>query len=512
MSDIVPPSLGLGGAATQTTPAGVAGTVTNPPQAVAQLPSGAIVHGTVIRLDGRHRALVRTDLGTLEVASHAQLSLGNQVTLQIRTAGSQLHIVILQVDGHPAHVQPPESSQAGSAGATASPGRATEIPAPGQPPESSRPGGAAAGPGRATDVLALGQRLEAVLQSLPTQPAGTPSHAQGGPVPVVGTRFQLRVLRVQGPDSPRGDWAALPQAGGATLKSGGRTAAATAIPAVVTGVTTSGEPVVETSLGILALGLKAALPRGTRLLLELPIAGFPENRSGVPQAAQGAALAFGWTALEDALELLQKVEAPVAQAQTPPPALQAIPRPGPRLTSTILFFLQALSGGDLRGWLGGPAVEALESAGRGDLLSRLNQDFAQLARLSEPAGGDWRLLAVPLFDGSHVQQLRLFLRRRNPRSGHGDDKADAATRFVLEVALARFGDLQLDGLVRDQRFDLILRSRRPLSSEMHRDITDIFNDANSAAGQHGQISFQASGDWSFMALDTGTTVGAGLLA
>jgi hypothetical protein len=517
VSDIVPPSLGLGGAATQTTPAGVAGTVTNPPQAVAQLPSGAIVHGTVIRLDGRHRALVRTDLGTLEVASHAQLSLGSQVTLQIRTAGSQLHVVILQVDGHPPHVQPPVSSQTGGAGATASPGRETEILSPGQPPESSRPGGAAASTGRTTDVLALGQRLEAVLQSLPPQPAGTPSHAQGGPVPVVGTRFQLRVLRIQGPDSPRGDWAALPQAGGATPKSGGQTAAAHVIPAVVTGVTTSGEPVVETSLGILALGLKAALPRGTRLLLELPNAGFPQDRSGAPQAAapqaaHSAALAFGWTALEEALELLQKVEAPVAQAQTPPPAVQAIPRPGPRLTSTILFFLQALSGGDLRSWLGGRAVEALESAGRGDLLSRLNQDFAQLARLSEPAGGDWRLLAVPLFDGSHIQQLRLFLRRRNPRSGHGDDKADAATRFVLEVALARFGDLQLDGLVRDQRFDLILRSRRPLSSEMHRDITDIFNDANSAAGQHGQITFQASGDWSFMALDSGRTAGAGLLA
>ena len=178
----------------------------------------------------------------------------------------------------------------------------------------------------------------------------------------------------------------------------------------------------------------------------------------------------------------------------------------------MLFFLQALSGGDLRGWLGGQAVQALESAGRGDLVSRLNQDFAQLARLSEPAGGDWRLYAIPLVDGSHVQQLRLFLRRRNPRSAYDDGKADAATRFVLEVALARVGDLQLDGLVREQRFDLVLRSRRPLSSEMRGGVTAIFNDANSAAGQHGQISFQASGDWTFLALDLGKPAGGGLLA
>ncbi len=517
MSDIVPPSLGLGGAATQTTPAGVAGTVTNPPQAAAQLPSGAIVHGTVIRLDGRHRALVRTDLGTLEVASHALLSVGNQVTLQIRTAGSQLHVVILQVDGHPAHVQPPDSSQAGAARTVAGLVRATDLPAPGQPApgqpaDPSQPGAVTASPGRVADVLTLGQRLEAVLQSLPSQPAGTPIPAPVGPAPAVGTRFQLRVLRVQGPGDPTGDRADPPPAGGAAPKSGGRTAAGQAIPAVVTGTTPSGEPVVETSLGSLTLGVKTALPSGTRLVLELPVAGLPEQRSSVPQAAQGAALAFGWTALEEALELLQRVEAPVAQAQAPTTAAQAVPRPGPRLTSTMLFFLQALSGGDLRGWLGGPAVEALEGAGRGDLLARLGQDFAQLARLSETAGGDWRLLAIPLFDGSHVQQIRLFLRRRSPRSGPGDDRADAATRFVLEVVLARFGDLQLDGLVRDRRFDLILRSRRPLSSEMHRDITAIFNDANSAAGQPGQISFQASGDWSFMALDSGRSAGAGLLA
>jgi len=487
VSDIVPPSLGLGGGVTQTTPAGIVGTVTNPPRAMAQLPSGDIVHGTVVRLDGRHHALVRTDLGALDVISHAQLSVGNQVTLQIRTAGSQLHVVILQVDGHPAHVQPPEASTASGATATT------------------------ATPVAKGDVLALGQRLEAVLQSPPPLPASPPGAPPQGPVPAIGSRFQVRVLQVLGPGQPQADKAAPPQAGGATPKSV-QTTAIQSMPAVVTGVTTRGEPVVETPLGILTLGLKSALPIGARLLLELPVTGLPQGQGAAPQAPQGAALTFGWAALDEALALLERAEAPVAQARTPASAAPAVPRPGPRLASTILFFLQALSGGDLRGWLGGPAVEALESAGRGDLVSRLNQDFAQLARLSEATSGDWRLLAIPLVDGSHVQQLRLFLRRRNPRPGYHDDKADAAMRFVLEVAFTRFGDLQLDGLVREQRFDLILRSRRMLSSEMCRDITAIFNDANGGAGQHGQISFQASGDWTFMALDNGGTAGGGLLA
>ncbi len=487
MSDIVPPSLGVGGGVTQTTPAGIVGAVINPPQAIAQLPSGVIVHGTVIRLDGRHRAVVRTDLGSLEITSNALLSVGNQVTLQIRTAGSQLHVVILQVDGHPAHALPADTLPAAGPAAT--------------PPHDGQ-----------GDVLVLGQRLEAILQSLPSETAGLPGNLPHGPALSVGSRFQIRVLQVLGPDHPPVDPAAPPRVDGTMPKT--PTAAATrTVPAVVKGSTTTGEPVVDTSVGVLTLGATSALPSGTRLLLELPATGLAPGQDATTQAPHNTALAFGWPALDTALQVLEKTEAPVAPAGTPATAGSAVPKPGPRLTSTILFFLQALSGGDLRGWLGGPAVEALQSAGRGDLVSRLSQDFAQLARLSEAAGGDWRLLAIPLVDGNQVQQLRLFLRRRHSRPGHGaDDKSDSATRFVLEVALASFGDLQLDGLVREQRFDLILRSRRPLSSDMRRDIAAIFNEANDVAGHSGQISFQASGHWTFMAVESGRTASGGLMA
>ena len=72
--------------------------------------------------------------------------------------------------------------------------------------------------------------------------------------------------------------------------------------------------------------------------------------------------------------------------------------------------------------------------------------------------------------------------------------------------------MQLDGLVRDRRFDLILRTRHPLSDEMRRDIAEIFGDANGAAGHQGQISFQASGDWSVVPLESSGEAGAGLLA
>ena len=480
MSDVVPPSLGLSATTAQAAPAGVPGTVANPPPAVAQLLGGAILHGTVIRLDGHNRALVRTDLGTLEVSSHARLAVGNQVTLQVRTAGSRLHIVIMQIDGQPAHTRPATTGQASGLGG-------------------------ATGLGGAADVLTLGQSLQAVLQSLPAQGAATGGQGFPGPALVKGGRVKLRVLQVEAPAAPQPDQPrGLPRGNVAPPTGIARSGAGQTIPGLVTGLTRAGEPVVDTALGTLILGLKASLPSGTRLLLELLNVSPLQSQTMAGDAARSAALAFGWPALDEALELLETPGGP-----TP----RVVPQPGPRLTSTILYFLQALSGGDLRGWLGGQAAGTLERAGRGDLLTRLNSDLVQLARLGETAGSEWRFLPIPLFDGTPVQQLRLFLRRRRTaQGGDGAEKGDEATRFILDVELSRIGDMQLDGLVRDRRFDLILRTRHPLSDEMRRDIAEIFDDANGAAGHQGQISFQVSGHWSFIPLESSSEAGAGLLA
>ncbi len=181
---------------------------------------------------------------------------------------------------------------------------------------------------------------------------------------------------------------------------------------------------------------------------------------------------------------------------------EAIPQPGSRLASGLLFFLSALSGGNVTRWLGNQASQALKSAGRDSLLSRLAQDFGQLGRLADNQGGDWRLFFIPIYDGDQLQQLRLFLRHgwHDQDSGGGQDGEDQ-TRFVVEVEMSRLGDLQLDGLVRENRLDLILRSRAPLPDFMRRDITQIFHEANEITGYRGNISFQASLEWKAMPIE-----------
>ena len=71
---------------------------------------------------------------------------------------------------------------------------------------------------------------------------------------------------------------------------------------------------------------------------------------------------------------------------------------------------------------------------------------------------------------------------------------------MLDVDNSRFGELQPDGLVRERRFDLILRSRQALPEALRHDIAGIFAQANGATGSAGQIGFQASSDWQALPL------------
>jgi len=267
---------------------------------------------------------------------------------------------------------------------------------------------------------------------------------------------------------------------------------------VVTATTNAGHPVLQTPVGTLTLEVQAQIPVGSRVVFELVPGALPRETANLP-----ASLARAWPDVEEAVRVLQESTPPGA---TPP---AAIPQPGPKLASGLLFFLAALSGGDMSRWLGGQAVQTLKTAGRDGLIARLGQEFGQLSRPVESGGADWRLFLIPLVDGSQVQQIRFFERHGSRGHGAGDDQSEGdSTRFILEVELSRVGDMQIDGLVRGKRFDLMLRTRRLLPDVMRHDITAIFSDANEAAGFVGSIGFQASRDWRFMPIDSDATAAA----
>ena len=587
MSDVALTGILLSRTAAQPAPAGVPAAVVNLPPELARAAPGSILHATVSGHDGSGHPILKTPQGALTLSTNLSLAAGSQVTLQLRSVGSQLHVSILQIDGRPVSVQSP---QVQSPAVPADQAQA-KLPAAGQTAAASAgpagpaqtPGAASApatAPSEAQDILALGQRLRAVVQSAAGQTAAVtagptsgarPADAGAPPLLSPGTAVEVRILRVAAPGMTGGLTGALtvgpsvlaspagaspgPIAGqlaagtppappgqllSATPLSAAPAAAplapaplantllpdfqgphvpaaaaagANAVPpaggiamtAMVARAATPGQTLIATPLGVLALQVQAPLPPGARLEVEIFTrpAALPEPSLD----GDGPGYLRQWSALEEALRSLMEAAPIDRQGAAVPPG---VAQPGPRLASGMLFFLSAIAAGELSAWFGKKPLETLTSLGRGDLVTGLSRDFAQAARLFDAAGSDWRLLAMPLVDGDKVLPLRFFFRRGRGQGGEAGDR-HSATRFIVDLELKRIGDLQLDGLVRPRRFDLILRTRAALPHHMRRDIAAIYESANAAGGTSGQIAFQANRAWQPMPLDTGSPAAGALV-
>ncbi|MEO3429407.1 hypothetical protein AAFN88_11150 [Pelagibius sp. CAU 1746] len=351
----------------------------------------------------------------------------------------------------------PSSASAPSASAA---GAAT----PGTPATGNTTAGLRLAP--QTPVANSGHSVASALQNLSTEAAaraaGTPSGPQGRP---------------QGAQ-------ALPAGPGGTASPA---AAGLRLTGLVTATTSSGQPILHTPLGTLTLDTRAALPPGSSLALQITLPAALQPGQDTPAAR---ALAAAWPSLE-ALEeaIFHGLQPAQAEAVT-----RTLPQVGPRLASGMLFFLSALNQGNLGGWLA-PAAAAAERAEHGDLFERLGREFAGLNRSIDTPAGEWRFVNLPLWSEQGLRELRCFFRHQHHGGGKDGQDGDKATRFVLELELERHGELQLDGLVRARRFDLLLRSRRPLPALVRGDLMALFEEANAIAGYTGQLVFQASPDW-----------------
>jgi hypothetical protein len=95
---------------------------------------------------------------------------------------------------------------------------------------------------------------------------------------------------------------------------------------------------------------------------------------------------------------------------------------------------------------------------------------------------------LPLMHDGSLRQIRLYLRER---FGSGEQENEKhGTRFVIEASLSHLGNIQLDGLVRSARFDLMVRTQEPLLAAMRSEISALFARANEEFGVQGRINFQ----------------------
>lgn len=229
-----------------------------------------------------------------------------------------------------------------------------------------------------------------------------------------------------------------------------------------------------------------------------PVLEVPENSDvQTPTAARSS----GWPALEETTSLLKRADVISSQY-----VQQRLPMPGPKLLAAAMGFLNSLDNGDVRNWLGDRLLQDLETHGRMNLAERLRGDFSQLQQLWQKApDNQWQATMLPVIHDDKLDFAKFMIKRSPPSAGSDS----GSTRFLIEVDLSHFGPMQFDGFYKywagdgrqNRRFDLHIRSNRPLEKEVEGELVRMFNTSMQITGMSGQIGVQTINPFPSVALD-----------
>jgi hypothetical protein len=468
-ADKIPSS--LVGAVSPTLPPGTNVTVRILAVQPAPTPQGTTqpaLTGTVVASPAGERALlVETPAGIVRLFAATPATTGNPVALPLAPGTPVgLRLVAEAPAGGVLTVLRPQAPAAASAApATPAPVAASQgvqatiapsaaaIGATKGAPESTAPQSAApqSTVGEPTQAAPLTYRVALADATAPKPAGGAPVDPRATPQPIIGT-----VL----PNRP-----------------------ATAAAATV----------IATPLGTLAVTAPLALPAGTLLLL-VPQEDAPSLVT--PALDRPTRLDKGWPALEATLATLGQAAPELAAHLRTDFSAQS----GERLAAGLMFLVAALQSGPARAWPGDAVEHALALGGRSDLKLRLGEEFAEIRGIADnPATGAWQVFLLPLIEGAAVRPVRLYLKRRGERGRRAASEDNA--RFILEFELTRLGMLQLDGFVRPQRFDLVLRSHAALDAPLRAGVERIFYQRVGAAGLAGTIDFATASRFDVAPLD-----------
>lgn len=267
--------------------------------------------------------------------------------------------------------------------------------------------------------------------------------------------------------------------------------AAPAVPSTLPGTVApnslGGKPLIQTPIGLLTLDAGPDLLPGSQLTLQT--VGTPQPPPAASVHPTQAQAQTGWTSFGEAMAVLQKADPAAAQF-----LVQRLPDLGPQFVSNMITWVAAAQTGDVRAWLGKRTVDALEKAGRADLIAKLDDDMAGMRTpVNLPQLGDgWQSLTLPLFFGQRIERVRLTMRRAKEGEDGVAGGDEEGLRFLVDVDMSVLGAMQFDGLVKRQakHFDLIVRSRLELPDRVQRDINGIFTRSLEGLGMTGGAVFK----------------------
>jgi hypothetical protein len=276
----------------------------------------------------------------------------------------------------------------------------------------------------------------------------------------------------------------------AALASGPSGIGATPLLARVTGQDALGRLLLQASGLTLRIAEPLTLPRDAQLQLLLE----PEASHHAAATTMGDDRAATLRALVDLLAAAADpavAERPDAAAEggAPPPRL---PEADDALAGRLLRLFQLLGNSAAEGTHGADKAAGSETDAH-DVAVR--QALAAL----QPAGGDseaagWRLWQLPV-GAEPSLALRLFQRlepedQPEPEPEAAGEPVAPTQRVVFEIDFSALGRCQLDALCRGERFDLLVRTERPLDPALQQAIAALYADAKAIAGLTGELAFR----------------------
>ena len=266
------------------------------------------------------------------------------------------------------------------------------------------------------------------------------------------------------------------------------TALSTVLAGRVLPTSSDSETFVDTAVGTLSIPVQdVPPPTGAAIQLKITAVAPPVTvEKPVAVKAPPEEVPPTQSLLQDAAQVL----APVVPALAQQIQAQLSLPPNDQLAALILNFLSGLKSGPTpQRWPDPPARKALVDAGRSDLATRLDTEASQIGQTRPAPPGDWSITILPYLGLATTKPMRLY--RRTP--DEEEKQKGGGERFVIELQLVRLGAMQFDGLVRERRFDLVLRSEKPLEEPLRAMIERTFRDSLLISGWSGELSYARTG-------------------
>ncbi|MBO43001.1 MAG: hypothetical protein CMM28_04685 [Rhodospirillaceae bacterium] len=437
------------------------------PEGQSQFQTGQSLVGTVVGNSGNGKINIQIPSGQLVLQTQLNFSPGTELTILVTAGGSTAQI----------QLQPQTQQRQGKIAIA---------------PLTKRP--ADTTPLNVSGLIAQGNEITAQVIAAPATAAVKGSTTTGR------TNMPMTVASAPSPTLPAGSTVTLQITSIAPpgMEFAETSAGTLAINGTTTGTTIDGKPIIQTPYGTLTLETRNHIPLGTRLSLEL--VGKPRIAPNV--LLQSISLTGQWQTLQDAIHFLRHTNSAVTK--TPG---QFIPLPGPQLTASLLFFISAITSGDIRKMVGKETSKVLKK--NNDLFKRLQEDAKQLQRLAaKNPVKEWRNYLIPLLTQTGLEQIKLSVREE--KVDEDKETNDPSTHFIVEVVLRSMGRTQFEGHASKKSVRLLMRSQNLIPEQVQQIIQRIYINTLSALGVTGTLAFQQTTEFNTAPLEEAEPVAKGI--